>query len=247
MFLHRLLRSYHPMKMPWGFDDKTLYPLYPISADISTSLSELSDGFKQSYKSLISSMANKELDMIENYSTEELYNSIREAFMIIHNRKHDLDAINQESIEEVDIKFFNEKIKIMIPKAYFKYSTMLFANFNKLPNRNLLNHKIEFLEDDELQIIFQVSALITSPYKLIMFDENKNIIRGDSSTSPELHLIEYQARPRIEKQNFIETWNYILEIISVFTKNQVQLEKVDWVISDIDNYLKKSKEINNEF
>ena len=244
MILSKLIRYYHLIDLPWRFDDQLLLPQSPVPKEIEVLLENLLTSFQQSYVSLVSSLANKDIKFIKTYTTPELYKSIEESFSLIHEKNHTLAVINQDSIGDINVQFFNEKLKLILPER-FRYigdditnRANMFKSQGWAPNTEKpLN--LFFEKGDNIELIFEVSVLITSPYKLLMHDENKNIIKGSSSVLPESHLIDFQSTIEIGIFNFIRFFN------SVF-KNKYQikpsdLENGDWIISDIGNYLKEKK------
>ena len=245
MLLAKISRSYHPMRFPWRFDNKQPFALYPVSDSTKTQLAGFEDSFRESYRSLVLAMAKNQLDLIKDYSTSDLFKSIDEAFLIIHNRKQKLFLVNEDSIENINLQLFNERITIFIPKPFIAPVNSMLGMAKQLNEKNerffakTMNQPIDIQEREEFQVVFKVDVIFTSPFKLIMVDEAQEVIHGNTSPLPEMHLLQYSAinSPQISENS--KSLNSVYNMMK-FYKDSFDTTKADWIVSDIDNFLKEA-------
>ena len=241
--IRKLSRFYHEMKFPWRFDDNTPFPLMPLPESFESELTNLSEGFIESYKSLLTSIIDRELDHIKVFTTPELYSSINEALLIAGNRKYTISLTNESAITDISVKFYNNTTTLHMPLTYHNaINGMLKINSKYLNSlsitKKLEDHNISIEDSETFKVIFKVDAIFISPLKLVMVDENKNIVSGNYSGLPEMHLIQYEISRIFDKTENLYDLKSGLSLLNFF-KGSLKFENSHWIISDIDNYLKK--------
>lgn len=248
MLCCKVFRLYHPMKFPWRFDNLNPFSLFPVSELTNKELLKLEGTFIESYKSLMVALQKKQLETIENFSTDTLYKAIHEAFLIADNRKHRLTLVNQEEIDDIDVRFFNEKLTVFMPKIFISPADSV-INFTGMLNQKnekffarTMKYKVELKESENFEFVFKVDAIFTSACKLAMVDANEKIIRGSTSDSPEMHLVQYSATSSAPEGDWSENTKsfFILADFLEFLRKNFKLDQKDWLISDIDDYLKNN-------
>ena len=239
------------MVFPWRFNDRSPFALTPSQKSLKADFDTLTDGFKQSYIALLNSIANQELADIEDFSTSPLSAALKESFFILNNRKHSIDISNKECEDMTNVNFYNEKAIIYVPenlKNFYEIYTTSLEKALEFMGADLKFGKVsvKFQEDEELRLAIQVDALFVSPFKLIMLDENKNVVQGDTSAHTEIHLVKYEVSKPIQPQGLMQYLMLFPQIYIKMAKGTEFYKDCDWKVIDIDNFLKDNPSPPNE-
>lgn len=237
-------RSFQALSFPWRFNESTPFLLAPLSKSVDELLKSSQEGFVGAYKSILEAFVNSDTEFLESVMEPNLFSETKISLDTIKRRRHCLELVNPDS--KVNTFMYNDFITagVHVDRSKNKEKGFEVGSFDELTNklkRDALGFTYNYLNGivptEQSHILLSVDLLFNSPSKLVLRDEEGNVLRGNESRSSEIHKLKFETMMEFKKGAFGSVGSLVsLLKCAYFNKNSL-LEGPQWLVTDIDDFL----------
>ena len=232
---HRYLaRCLTTLTMPWNFEPSDNPNLSSIPMTLRLYLKQYESGFIQSYSTLLDSISTFDIEYIKELCDENLFKTLELSLAEIKSKNYKILVANSEEVPK--IRFFNEKFIFSKPfKSKSDDPDIIKVEQIDFHPHSLISSGNMFFEFEKaLKYKISVDVLYKSAKKLIVLDQDNNIIEGDPSKTIENHLFTFQLTVNTNV-NFLSIINHLSLLYNILNGNPY-FSQGEWTVTNIDNY-----------
>ena len=246
-FRMNLTKEFEHLRFPWKFNGHGFYNLLPLRPKLDEELQEIKPGFELAFKSLLKGIVNQEDYLLKSVLEPRMLSEVHNCLSTVSRRNHSLQIVNTDS--PVFVFFYNAQVTkgvdlVRNQNVNNSYEVESLADYReKLVEAPRLDAQDIFFytklgKPQDNHLVFKVDVVVYSSVKLIVKNENSEVIFGNESTNPERHKFRFEIMKKMQPgllQNVVSTgW-----AISYFACNKGSWPfcSSEWMVTDIDDHL----------
>lgn len=255
MFSPRLPRRWvHcELSFPWRFNDQGLFRLMPLQARLHNELLTMGPGFAAAYREVLSSLAGGRVAELAEAVEPGLMKHLQDGLATISRRSWKLELLNT-SLTPL-LHFYNERLVkgVHIDRKRNRsprYELTSMADFvtmegSRMSPRHILLYKGEGERDNTL--IFKVDVVFYTGLKLVLFDSDGLVLKGEDSKMAETHMMRFETEvPKAQGR-----WSEATTLGEAFSHyvmgwGQGPVREYAWRVCDIDFFMKGNRFVDSE-
>ena len=255
MFSLRLPRRWvHcTLSFPWRFNDQGLFRLMPLQARLHNELLTMGPGFAAAYREVLAGLASGRVADLAEAVEPGLMKHLQDGLDTIERRSWKLELLNT-SLTPL-LHFYNERLVkgVHIDRKRNRsprYELTTMADFvsmegSRMSPRYILMYKGSGERDNTL--ILKVDVVFYTGLKLILFDSEGMVIKGEDSKTAETHMMCFETEVPIAKGRLTEALT-VAELFSYYVMGwgQGPVREYAWRVSDIDFFMKGNRFVDSE-
>ena len=234
-------RTFHHLRFPWRFNDRTPFLLVPLTATFEEEVQPLKEGFKFAIAETIHAIAEEDHATLQRVLEPRLYTELADGLNTLRRRGHQLTLVNPEATAYTYV--YNEAVYFgpHVDRSQNAESLQHMEAFKgmwrsqRIPKENIYIYANPQFPS---HLILKLDVVFNSACKFVLHDERQELITGEDNKSSENHKFRFECfveRPAGLFNQFTGMIALTRYFMAGRGSSPVPLE--NWFITDIDDFL----------